>query len=298
MDAVLGRHGGESLDLDELIAALGEATLAVIGIPFDENSSFLRGPAEAPAAIREALHSAAGNLCTEGGLDLAADPRWRDLGDLELSGGDEALEEIEAAASRILAHGASVMALGGDHSITYPMLRACAAAQSGLTLLHLDAHPDLYDRFEGSRVSHASPFARIMEEGLAVRLVQVGIRAATPHQREQAERFGAEWVEMRDWTPRSAPALELEAPLYLSLDLDVLDPGFAPGVSHPEPGGLSTRDLLGIVQGLEGAIVAADLVELNPLRDPSGLTARVAAKLMKEIVARMLDRNAPPPADA
>jgi arginase family enzyme len=159
---------------------------------------------------------------------------------------------------------------------------------SGLTILHLDAHPDIYDEFEGNRLSHASPFARIMEEGLASRLVQVGIRTMTEPQREQVNRFGVDVVEMRHWDPRID--LRLEGPLYLSIDLDALDPAFAPGVSHHEPGGLTTRDVLGIIHRIGVPIVGADIVELNPRRDPIGATAMLAAKLVRELVGRMLER--------
>jgi arginase family enzyme len=111
-----------------------------------------------------------------------------------------------------------------------------------LTIFHFDAHPDLYDQFEGNRLSHACPFARIMESGLAKRLVQVGIRAMNGHQREQARRFGVELVEMRG-LPAYAK-LKAAGPIYVSFDMDVLDPAFAPGVSHREPGGMSVREAI------------------------------------------------------
>lgn len=182
------------------------------------------------------------------------------------------------------------MSLGGDHSISYPMLRAHARHYPGLTILHLDAHPDLYDELDGSRLSHACPFARIMEEGLCRRLVQVGIRTLNPHQREQASRFGVEIHEAGSW--QTGTPLHLSGPLYVSLDMDVLDPAFAPGISHYEPGGFSMRDVLHILHGIgagTGApIVGADLVEFNPARDPGGVTAMVGAKFYKEILGRML----------
>jgi arginase len=152
--------------------------------------------------------------------------------------------------------------------------------------VHFDAHPDLYDEFEGDRLSHASPFARIMEEKLAARLVQVGIRTLNAPQRAQIARFGVELVEMKDFRPDLL--IRAAGPVYVSVDLDGLDPAYAPGVSHPEPGGLSTRDVLGVLQRLEGQLIGADVVELNPQRDPDGTTARVAAKITKELVARML----------
>ncbi len=141
-----------------------------------ENSSFLRGSAQAPEQIRSALSSASANMCTESGLDLRTETRWQDVGNIEVSSGDIAFTQIEEAITSLLAQDARVLSLGGDHSVTYPILRAYAKKYPHLTILHLDAHPDLYDEFEGSRRSHASPFARIMENHLAARLVQVGIR--------------------------------------------------------------------------------------------------------------------------
>jgi arginase family enzyme len=123
-----------------------------------------------------------------------------------------------------------------------------------------------------------------MEAGLADRLVQVGIRTMTSHTRSQAQRFGVEVIDMLAWCDGVRPSVA--GPVYVSIDLDGIDPAFAPGVSHPEPGGLSARDVIGIVQRT-APIVGADVVELNPRVDPNDLTARVAAKLVKEIVARM-----------
>ncbi len=260
--------------------------LALVGVPWDENSSFMRGAALAPARIREALHSGAMNLCAENGMDLGAEPRWQDLGDLGLDPGASALAQIEAAIGSLLGQGVHVLVLGGDHAITYPIVRAVGDHYPDLTILHLDAHPDLYDEYEGNRYSHACPFARIMEEKPAIRLVQVGIRTMNPHQRAQAERFNVEVIEMGQWQQGLRP--ELAGPIYLSLDLDVLDPAFAPGTSHHEPGGLSTREVLQLIQGIRGPIVGADIVELNPGRDPLGITAMAAAKFVKEISSLML----------
>lgn len=265
--------------------------VAIAGIPNDENSSFLRGPALAPARIREALLSGASNLCAEDGTDLAEDERFVDMGDLTLPPGevwdDSGAAKIEDGISHLLAQGARVLSLGGDHAVTYPIIKAYAAHYSQLNILHLDAHPDLYDVLDGNRHSHACPFARIMEQKLATRLVQVGIRTLNPHQREQAARFGVQVVEMRDWHP--GLTFEFEGPLYLSLDLDALDPAYAPGVSHHEPGGFTSRDVLGIIQNLKSPLVGADIVELNPNRDLVGVTAVTAAKLLKEIAANMLN---------
>ena len=260
--------------------------VALVGVPWDEQSSFARGAALGPAAIRAAMRSPSSNLSTESGLDLDGHPGLVDAGDVEIPPGAAAPAAIETAVRQVLRSGARVLALGGDHAVTYPVLRAHADRHASLTVVHLDAHPDLYDAFEGNRLSHACPFARILEEGLAKRLVQVGIRTQNEHQRQQAARFGVEQVDMRAWRPDLVVAAD--GPVYVSVDLDVLDPAFAPGVSHPEPGGLSTREVIGFLQRLRGSVVGADVVELNPARDAGDATARVAAKLAKELLARLL----------
>ena len=122
---------------------------------------------------------------------------------------------------------------------------------------------------------------------MAARLIQIGIRTITGHQRDQANRFGVDVIDMRRWAHGDRP--RAGGSLYLSIDLDGIDPGFAPGVSHPEPGGLTVRDVLSVVQQVDGPIVGADIVELNPNRDVNGLTAIVAAKLVKEVAARMIE---------
>ena len=211
----------------------------------------------------------------------------RDAGDLTLSeSAAEARDQIETVIGALLAGGRTPLALGGDHSVTYPVLRAINRRHPKPTILHIDAHADLYDELEGDRYSHACPFARIMEEGLASRLVQVGIRTLTGHQREQADRFAVEVIDMRAWSAGSRP--RVDGPVYLSIDLDGLDPAFAPGVSHREPGGLSTREVIALIQDLGGTLIGADVVELNPRQDATGITATVAAKLVKEIASRML----------
>lgn len=262
--------------------------LRLIGAPTDRHSSFLRGAASGPPLIRAALHSDHGNMAAESGVELGLDVLLTDAGDLPLTeaDGDDAL--IAAAVARAAAEGAVPLVLGGDHSITLPVLEALAAAHGPIDILHFDAHPDLYDDFEGDPRSHASPFARIMERGLARRLVQVGIRTLNRHCREQAERFGVEMVEMRRFAPEAVP--QPDGPLYISLDLDAFDPAFAPGVSHHEPGGLCVRDVLAVLDRVRAPIVGADIVEYNPARDLNGVTAVLAAKLVKEVVA-LCQRN-------
>jgi agmatinase len=258
----------------------------LIGLPYDAGSSYLRGPAQAPPHIRAALHSTHWNSFTELGIDLSPADSLTDAGDLRLPATAEARTQIETGITGLLEGGFRPLALGGDHSVTYSVVRALSRRHEGLTILHLDAHPDLYDEFEGERFSHACPFARIMEEGLVRRLVQVGIRTMNESQRRQAERFRVEVIDMRSWQSGSKP--RVEGTVYLSIDLDVLDPAFAPGVSHREPGGLSVREVLGLVQETGGTVVGADVVEYNPRQDLAGITATAAAKIVKEVAGRML----------
>lgn len=319
--------------------------LVLLGVPWDASSSYERGAASGPSALRDALWSPSTNSSTE--LGLAVEPgSLHDAGDLALPDDPAAARQaIEHAVRGIRAGGGIPLVLGGDHSITYPVLRAYRGDVPA-AILHLDAHGDMYDEFpglalagsgeagsavaagsgeagsafapsepargvaagtsvslppgdadsgsgvstpgpsateRGDRYSHACPFARIMEDRLTGRLVQVGIRTATAHLRAQAVRFGAQVYGMDRW--RDTPLEALQGPLYVSLDLDALDPAFAPGVAHPEPGGLSTREVVDLVHRIRAPIAGIDIVELNPRFDVRQLTARVAAKLLKELVA-------------
>jgi arginase len=255
----------------------------LIGLPTDCNSSFMRGAAAAPARIRAQLFSDHSNLFSESGWEVGRNFTFTDAGDVALHEitGDAAL--ISAAVASALTAREAPLLLGGDHSVTLPIMRAIAAYYGPVDILHFDAHPDLYHNFDGNPFSHASPFARIMEAGLARRLVQVGIRTLNDHCRDQAARFGVEIVPMRDFSAEMVPLLA--GPVYVSIDLDGLDPAFAPGVSHHEPGGLSVRQLLDVLARVDAPVVGADIVEYNPSRDINDMTAVVAAKLVKELAA-------------
>jgi len=258
-------------------------TVRLIGLPTDSHSSFLRGPAMGPAAIRAALWSEHGNAAAENGLELGSDILVEDIGDLSLEEAVEDVDLIRSVAEQAARDDVTPLFLGGDHMVTNPIVEGICAARGPINILHFDAHPDIYEDFGGDPLSHASPFARIMERGDAKRLVQVGIRTANAHCRAQAEKYGVETVEMGDFDAARVPVPD--APLYISIDLDGLDPAFAPGVSHHEPGGLSVRDVLSVLQRVRGPIVGADVVELNPTRDINGMTAVVAAKFVKELAA-------------
>ncbi|MDC0335639.1 agmatinase [Pseudodesulfovibrio sp.] len=259
-------------------------TINLIGIPLDDNASFMQGAAQGPEAALAALHSGSANLWSETGHDLAS--VLVDAGVVELPGMPAAMETIAQVAREAGESEDKPIFIGGDHSITYPLVKGLRQAVGKFTILHFDAHPDCYDSFEGNPFSHASPFSRIMEESLCTRLVSVGIRTATGHQREQKARFGIEWLEMKDFA--SWPRLVFDGPVYISLDMDVLDPAHAPGVAHHEPGGLTARQVLDIIHGVDAPIIGADIVELNPGRDVNTVTAMVAAKLIREVAGMMV----------
>lgn len=252
------------------------------GILFDEKSSYLRGPALAPPLIRKAYHNDSANYFVENGMEILPEI-WDDKGDFEI----QDYFDIEQITWNTLKSDLPLITLGGDHSITYPILKAHHQKYGAVDILHIDAHSDLYDNFDGDKYSHACPFARIMEEGLANKLVQVGIRTLSMNQREQADKFGVEIIQMKDFDKNQLP--RFENPIYLSLDIDALDPAFAPGVSHHEPGGLSTREVLHIIQNINVPIIGADIVEYNPTRDINDMTAMVSAKLLREIAAKILE---------
>jgi arginase len=263
--------------------------LGITGFRYDENSSFMRGAADAPPLIREAFFSASSNLWSESGIDLAQPHIFFDAGDATTAPGRQMMTVIEESILTLLDHSLRPVSLGGDHSITYPIIRALSKRYPSLSVLYFDAHPDLYDEFHGNKYSHACPCARIMGEELVKRLVQVGIRTINGHQREQAARFGVEICEMKDW--RDNLRFDFDTPIYISIDLDALDPAYAPGVSHREPGGLSTRQVIGLIRKVNQPVVGADIVEFNPKMESQGVTAMVCAKILKEISAKILENG-------
>lgn len=263
-------------------------SICVIGIPLDQHSSFMKGSSLAPERIRESYFSDASNLWSETGLDLGAMASLHDIGDLCFDDTTDDFETITRSVEDTLDRGCRLISLGGDHSITFPIIKAYAKKYNPLNILHLDAHPDLYDSLDGNLFSHACPFARIMEKKWATRLVQAGIRTMNGHQRDQAQKFNVEVNEMKNgmaWLDQ----LKFEGPVYLSIDMDCLDPAFAPGVSHHEPGGMTTRQVIDIIHHLNGTLIGADIVEYNPTRDIHSMTAVVAAKLLKETIARIYE---------
>ncbi len=268
--------------------SIPENCICVVGIPFDKNSSFLKGAALAPAQIIKSYFSDSSNLWSEKGCNLEAIEHLYDYGDLGFKIGEDEFNTLTNFVEKVVDQNCHLICLGGDHSVTYPVIKAHAKKYNKLNILHFDAHPDLYDTLDGNIHSHATPFARIMEKKLAARLVQAGIRTMNGHQLEQAEKFSVEVHEMKDilnWPHE----FQFDGPVYLSLDLDCLDPAFAPGVSHHEPGGMTTRQVIDIIHTFKGQLIGADIVEYNPDRDINSMTSMVAAKFLKEIIARIYE---------
>ena len=259
-------------------------TVALLGFPWDASSSYARGPALGPAVIRANLFTEGSSPYSISSVDIREVISEYDFADLP-SEGAACRADIAKRIDRVLAAKKKPLSLGGDHSVTYPILRTIRKAHGPLNVLHIDAHPDLYEEYEGDPYSHACPFARAIEDGCIDNLVQVGIRSVGPEQREFGNKHGVTMLGALDVD--DVPYDKLSGPLYVSIDLDGLDPAYAPGVSHPEPGGLSTRDVLGMLGKLPVAPIGADVVELNPENDINMTTARVAARFVKELAALM-----------
>ena len=254
----------------------------LFGSPLDLTSSFRSGTRSGPRQIREA------GECLED-YSFALDRDVRDVkvidqGDLELPPGDleQSLTRIEEAAAMAIEKGMPFVSLGGEHLITLPLAKAALGRYPDLVLLQLDAHADLAEKYEGKRLTHATVMRRVAELLGPGRVVQMGIRSATAEEvafaHEQTRLFSgppADIGQILGWLG--------ERPVYLTIDMDVVDPAFAPGVSTPEPGGWSSGELFQAISQMAGLnVVAMDIVEVCPPFDPSGITAILAAKVLRE----------------
>ena len=262
------------------------ARVALFGCPFDATASFRPGARFGP----EALRSASDGLETYSPLlerDLEEVP-YCDLGDLALPAGDVegALGRIRAEAGRILAAGKIPFALGGEHLVSLPLIEAALEAQPGLVVFQWDAHADLREDYLGASLSHACVMRRVAERAGPERLVQFGVRSGTREEWAWMRSHGT----LRPLTPEAVgEALRAHAgkPIYLTLDLDVLDPGELPGTGTPEPGGARFGELAACILALKRArapLAALDAVELAPQLDPSGVSALAAAKAVRELL--------------
>lgn len=275
-----------------------QAVVGLLGILEDRNSSFLRGPAKAPPLLRQSLFSDAFNTWSELGINVS--DNMKDFGDITPASPThkDLVLSIQTVIEMIQNENMIPLTLGGDHSITFALCELVRRkVTKPLVIVHFDAHPDIYHDFEGNYNSHASPFARICETpNLCRKLISIGVRTVTGHQRQQIERFQVELIEARDFPLRGGDIcqqilqkhISADCSVYISVDMDVLEPGLAPGVSHREAGGLTTRQLIDAIHSIPGQIVGADLVEFNPDRDIDGITAAVGGKILKELAGKII----------
>jgi agmatinase len=265
--------------------ASGSERIVFVGLPDDSQSSFRQGCSRAPERIRLAYDGHCYNACTESGVDLTG--AIADLGDLPSQDSWELTAKgYRDFASRLFHTGKIPFFAGGDHAVTVPIVEALAALENPVHVVQVDAHPDLYAEYEGNPSSHASVAARLLEIKHVASVTQVGLRTLNPAQSEQVERFRdrLHLFPARD-LPRILPLLPhipQGARVYFTVDLDGFDPAFAPGVSHPVPGGLAPRQVLDLILGAHWYLVGMDVVEVNPSLDVNDQTAILAARLLHE----------------
>ncbi len=265
-----------------------DGNFRVLGIPWDESSSYRKGSKEAPYKIRTATDAYLYESITEDLTELGKYLSYEDLGDLEVDDleFEELIEMINSVIEEDYRQEAIYLFLGGDHSITYPIVKALKGqVEDDFGIIDFDAHPDLYDSLNGNEYSHGCPFRRIIDEGLVEpeNIVQIGLRASTIEHVKYAEEKGINIIGADELDKIRELNLGFDK-AYISFDMDVLDPAFAPGVGNPEPGGISTRELIDIVKDLDVQVEAFDIVEFNPERDSSDITAYAAAKIIKEVL--------------
>jgi agmatinase len=288
--------------LDEV----GRADVAVLGVPFDGGVTYRPGARFGPIAVRQASRLL---RSYHPGLDVKpfAAMQVADAGDIACNPFDiqEALRQIESGATALFERSESFVAIGGDHTIALPLLRAVKKRRGPVALLHFDAHLDTWDTYFGAAYTHGTPFRRAFEEGLLSedRSMHVGVRGPlfSPQDLLDDESFGFRIVTAMDFETQSLSQIVDrvrarigDAPLYVSIDIDVLDPGTAPGTGTPEAGGLTSRELLGVLRGLRGLpLIAADLVEVAPPYDHAEVTANAAAHVVYELISLFATKGAP-----
>ncbi len=282
--------------LDEV----GETDIAVVGVPFDSGVSYRPGARFGGNAIREASRQLRPYNPTQKVYPFHY-AQVADAGDIAANPHDmpEALETIEAAAGELVGRGSRLMTLGGDHTIALPLLRAVAREHGPVSLLHFDAHLDTWDSYFGSAYTHGTPFRRAIEEGIldTSSLSHVGIRGPVYQESDLTEdaKLGFGIVTSADVMRRGVDEVVQQLreriggrPLYISVDIDVLDPAYAPGTGTPEAGGMTSREVLEILRGLIGCrLVSADLVEVAPAYDHAEITSIAASHIAYELITIM-----------
>ncbi|MFB9074037.1 agmatinase [Citricoccus parietis] len=307
--ALVPRYGGAPTfallpSIDEAVAAGHRPDIKVVGVPFDSGVSYRPGARFGPGHIRQSSRLLRPyNPAT--GTSPFAQAQVVDAGDLVVNpfNMDEAIASIQSDALELTADGASLMVLGGDHTIALPLLRAAAErAGSPVALLHFDAHLDTWDTYFGAAYTHGTPFRRAAEEGLldTEALCHVGTRGPLYGKADLDDdtRFGFGIVTSADVYREGADAVAARLverisgrPLYISVDIDVLDPAHAPGTGTPEAGGMTSRELLEILRGLRGLeVVGADVVEVSPAYDHAELTGIAAAHVAYDLIGLLGER--------
>lgn len=280
-----------------------QVDIAIVGVPFDGGTTNRTGARHGPREIRN-QSSLVRRVHHVTGLSPFDRVRARDCGDAPVNPVDlmASLDSIQAFFADIHEARARPLTAGGDHLVTLPVLRALAT-EGPVGLIQFDAHSDTYDSFFGSRYNHGTPFRRAIEEGLLDphRMVQIGIRGAISDASnfDFARQAGVRMVFIEEVAERGAAAVMAEAralvgelPVYVSFDIDVLDPSVAPGTGTPEIGGITSREAQMMVRLLDGLdIVGADVVEVSPPLDPAGGTALVGATLLFELLCVMAGRS-------
>ncbi len=273
-----------------------------VGIPMDIGTSNRAGTRHGPRQIRaESCMIRPYNMAT--GAAPFDRMQVADIGDVAVNTFDlkATIDLITAAYRDILAAGATPLTLGGDHTLTYPVLRAVAERHGPVALIHVDAHADTNDVMFGEPIAHGTPFRRAVEDGLLIndKVFQIGLRGSgySPEDFNWGRDHGFRVIPAEEcWHKSLAPLMtEIraaigDAPVYLSYDIDSLDPAYAPGTGTVEPGGLTTIQALEIVRGCGGlSLVGGDLVEVSPPYDPSGNTALIGANLLFEMLCVLPD---------
>lgn len=257
------------------------ADWVIVGMPYDGTCSYRPGTRFGPEAVR----AASWGIETYSPIlnqDLER-VSYFDAGELELPFGnrDEVLARIRRAAEETLAAGKKWLGVGGEHLVTYPAFQAYLERYPDLAVLHFDAHADLRDDYLGEKLSHATVLRRVADDIGPERLVQIGIRSGPQEEFDWMRGHGT-LVETREQLPAALAKLS-GRPVYLTIDLDVLDPSILPGTGTPEPGGLTYREWLDWFLSFQGLnFVGIDVVELAPDYDPSGVSSVVAAKVIRE----------------
>ncbi len=259
--------------------------LVFVGLPDDSQSTYRRGSYQAPERIRLAYDGNCYNSTTESGVDLTG--KVTDLGDLPTKGTWESTaQSYREYAASLFRDGKIPFFVGGDHAVTVPIVEAFEVLKQPIHVVQLDAHPDLYSEYEGSRTSHACTAARMLEMEHVHSITQIGIRAMNKIQEKQVEihrdRLNIVSAKYISHELIKLPFIQPNTPVYITLDMDVFDPAFAPGVSHPVPGGLSARQVFNFIQNFSGNLVGMDVVEVNPELDVNDQTAILAGRLLHE----------------